>query len=309
MATNKAGRTRRTPDPLYILAFDHRQVLRDLYPGARDAELESAKVAVLESLDAIPHTLAAKESLGFLVDEEYGGHAASLASERGVYLAMPIEASRTPILRLQYPADYQARFERFNPQAVKALVYHNPADAPARKKEQLDLLRTIGSFAQEQGRDYLLEILITPTQDQLAAAGGDMAGFRANIFPRLLIDSMTEMQEYRIEPDIWKVEGLDTVEDTAAVGAQATADGREHVRCIVLGSGESQAKVNGWLANAAAVPAFSGFAIGRTVWHQPLGDMLAGRVARNAAIETMARSFAGLISAFGRDNSRVGVKA
>ena len=309
MATDKAGRTRLTPDPLYILAFDHRQVLRDLYPGATDADLESAKVAVLESLDAIPPTLAVKESLGFLVDEEYGGHAASLASERGVYLAMPIEASRTPILRLEYPADYQARFARFDPQAVKALVFHNPSDAPARKKEQLDLLRSIGTFAQESGRDYLLEVLITPTEEQLAAGGGNVAGFRANIFPGLLIESMAEMQEYGIEPDIWKVEGLDTVEDTAAVGAQATAGGREDVRCIVLGSGESQAKVNAWLANAAAVPAFSGFAIGRTVWHTPLGDMLAGRVARHAAIETMARSFAGLISAFGRDKSRVGVEA
>jgi myo-inositol catabolism protein IolC len=235
--------------------------------------------------------------------------AARRASERGIYLAMPIEASRTPILRLQFPDDYAARFDRFNPQAVKALVFHNPADAPARKEEQLALLRTIGNFARQHGRDYLLEVLITPTPEQLQEGGGDKAGFRAKVFPRLLVESIAEMQDHGIEPDIWKVEGLDTVEDTEAVGAQATVGGREDVRCIVLGSGESQAKVNSWLANAAAVPAFSGFAIGRTVWHEPLGNMLAGRVTRAAAVETIADSFASLISAFGRDMSTVSAEA
>jgi myo-inositol catabolism protein IolC len=305
MATDTPRGGRNTPDPLYMLAFDHRQVLRDLYPGATDADLQSAKVAVLEALDSIPETVATKHSLGFLVDEEYGADAAKLAAERGLYVAMPVEASRTPILRLQYPEDYPARFERFNPEAVKALVFHNPADAPRRREEQLGQLRTIGHFAREQGRDYLLEILINPTPEQLEEGGGDKAGFRANVFPRLLVESIAEMQEYGIEPDIWKVEGLDTVEDTAAVGAQATAGGREAVRCIVLGSGESQAKVNGWLANAAAVPAFSGFAIGRTVWHEPVGHLLAGRISREVALETMALSFVSLISAFGRDTSKV----
>jgi myo-inositol catabolism protein IolC len=309
MVDDRAIRTGRTPDPLYMLAFDHRQVLRDLYPAVGDADLESAKVAVLEALDSIPQSLVAKGSLGYLVDEEYGAVAARRASERGIYLAMPIEASRTPILRLQFPDDYAARFDRFNPQAVKALVFHNPADAPARKEEQLALLRTIGNFARQHGRDYLLEVLITPTPEQLQEGGGDKAGFRAKVFPRLLVESIAEMQDHGIEPDIWKVEGLDTVEDTEAVGAQATVGGREDVRCIVLGSGESQAKVNSWLANAAAVPAFSGFAIGRTVWHEPLGNMLAGRVTRAAAVETIADSFASLISAFGRDMSTVSAEA
>ena len=309
MASDRAGHTQHTPDPLYMLAFDHRQVLRDLFPAASEADLASAKIAVLESLDAIPDSLATRDSLGFLVDEEYGADAAHLASQRGIYLAMPIEASRSPILQLQYPNDYRTRFEKFQPQAVKALVFHNPADDSARKEAQLSLLGTIGDFAHDQGRDYLLEVLITPTPDQLAKGGGDKAGFRANIFPRLLVESMAEMQERGIEPDIWKVEGLETVEQTLAVARQATQGSREHVRCIVLGSGESQAKVNDWLGNAAAVPAFSGFAIGRTVWHQPVRDLLAGRITRNTATEMIARSFSNLVRAFDRDTSTLSADA
>src|SRR4051794_8726606 len=234
-----------TPDPLYMLAFDHRQVLRDLYPTASTQDLMDAKGTVLDALASLSGGIA-KESLAFLVDEEYGGAAAMAARERGLYVAMPIEASRTKVLQAQFPDDYAERFARFDPQAVKALVFHNPADDADRKRIQLTLLQQWGEFAREQKRDYLLEVLITPTEEQLATCGGDKSGFRAQLFPQLLVESIAEMQEAGIEPDIWKIEGLETVEDTAAVAAQANAGGRDDVRCIVLGSGESQEKVHSW---------------------------------------------------------------
>jgi myo-inositol catabolism protein IolC len=305
MAVHESRQSSHTPDPLYMLAFDHRQVLRDLYPTASTQDLMDAKVTVLDALESLSGNVS-KESLAFLVDEEYGGAAARAARERGLYVAMPVEASRTKILQMQFPDDYPERFARFDPQAVKALVFHNPADDAERKRTQLALLRQFGEFAREQQRDYLLEILITPTGEQLEKVGGDKSRFRAGLFPQLLIDSIAEMQEFGIEPDIWKIEGLETVEDTAAVAAQANAGGRDDVRCIVLGSGESQEKVHSWLANASAVPSFSGFAIGRTVWHQPLAEMFAGRVSREGAVAAMAKSFGDLISAFGRDRASVG---
>lgn len=309
MAALESRLTSKAPNPLYMLAFDHRQVLRNLYPGASTEDLEATKTAVLNSLELLSDTVGNKESLAFLVDEEYGASAARSARERGLYVAMPIEASRTKILQLQYPDDYRERFERLDPQCVKALVFHNPADDAQRKEVQFGLLRDINDFARQQGRDYLLEVLVSPTPEQLQRSGGDRDGFRAALFPELLIESISEMQDAGIEPDVWKVEGLETVEATSAVGAQATCRGRDDVRCIVLGSGESQDKVNGWLANASAVPAFSGFAIGRTVWREPLADMLAGRVPREAALDTMARSFAELIAAFGRESAAVDVDA
>ncbi|GGF18352.1 2-deoxy-5-keto-D-gluconate 6-phosphate aldolase domain-containing protein [Subtercola lobariae] len=288
-----------SPYPMYMLAFDHRQVLRDMYPGYGVAELETTKMAVLDSLELIPQSVGSSQSLAFLVDEEYGADAARAARERGFYVAMPIEASRTPILQLQFPNDYRERFARLDPQCVKALVFHNPSDGAGRKLEQFDMLREIGQFAREQGRDYLLEILMIPTPEQLELANGKR-GFRTQLFPELLVESIREMQEAGIEPDVWKVEGLESVEATQAVGNQAVSGGRDGVRCIVLGSGESQDTVNGWLANASAVPTFSGFAVGRTIWREPLADILAGK-SRPAALETMANSFSELIAAFGRE--------
>ena len=299
----------KAPNPMYMLAFDHRQVLRDLYPAASTDDLHGAKLAVLDSLELLAGSVSDKKSLAFLVDEEYGAAAAKSARERGFYVAMPIEASRTKILQLQYPDDYRERFERLDPQCVKALAFHNPADDTERKNVQLSLLRQINDFARDQGRDFLLEVLIMPTPEQLEQSGGDTSGFRDALFPELMVESISEMQDAGIEPDVWKIEGLETVEGTTSVGAQATSGGRDAVRCIVLGSGETQEKVTGWLANASVVPTFSGLAVGRTVWREPIADMLAGRVTREVALRAMAHSFAALIDAFGRESATVAVDA
>jgi 5-dehydro-2-deoxygluconokinase len=40
--------------------------------------------------------------------------------------------------------------------------------------------------------------------------------------------------------------------------------------CIVLGRGADDAKVREWLAVAASVPGFIGFAVGRTSFWEPL---------------------------------------
>lgn len=289
---------RQVPDPMYMLAFDHRKVLRDLYAEADTASLQSAKSIVLDALAALPEFPS--NSLAYLVDEEYGAEAARQARDRGHYLAMPIEASRTKILQLQYPQDYKERFTRFDPHCVKALVFHNPADDTDRKKEQVRLLREIESFARSQDRDFLLEVLITPTDDQLRDCAGDKTTFRTDLFPRLLVESIAELQDEGIEPDIWKVEGLASTQETMEVATQATSQGRSHVRCVVLGSGESQETVSQWLANASTVPAFSGFAIGRTVWHQPIADVFSGKISREESVTTMADTFRSLISEFAR---------
>ncbi len=308
MMVLESQETSKAPNPMYMLAFDHRQVLRDLYPGVSLERLKGTKVDVLDSLSLLAGSVANKESLAFLVDEEYGEAAARSARERGFYVALPIEASRTKILQAQFP-DYRERFERLDPQCVKALVFYNPADDAERKNIQLGLLREFNDFAREQGRDFLLEVLITPTPEQLKRSGGDKSHYRTNQFPELLIESISEMQQAGVEPDVWKVEGLETVDATVAVGVQATSEGRDDVRCIVLGSGESQETVNAWLSNASVVPTFSGFAVGRTVWREPLADLLGGRIQREAALETMARSFSELIDAFGREAVGVAMDA
>ena len=60
-------------------------------------------------------------------------------------------------------------------------------------------------------------------------------------------------------------------------------NGRDKVGCIVLGRGEDEKKVREWLTVAAGVPGFIGFAVGRTVFWDPLVNWRAGKITREAA--------------------------
>ena len=93
-----------------------------------------------------------------------------------------------------------------------------------------------------------------------------------------MVRAIHELQDAGVEPDVWKIEGLDRREDCEKVVAAARRGGRDQVGCIVLGRGEDDQKVREWLATAAAVPGFIGFAVGPD-------DLLgpAGRLARRAS--------------------------
>src|SRR4051794_34281040 len=106
-----------------------------------------------------------------------------------------------------------------------------------------------------------------------------------------MVRAITALQDAGIEPDVWKIEGIDRTEDCARVVAAVRRGGRDRAGCIVLGRGEDDTKVQQWLKTAAAVPGFVGFAVGRTSFWAPLTDWKDGRVAREAAAGEIARRY------------------
>ena len=90
---------------------------------------------------------------------------------------------------------------------------------------------------------------------------------------------------------MWKIEGLDRREDCEKVVAAARRGGRDKVGCIILGRGEDDKKVREWLATAAHVPGFIGFAVGRTTFWDPLIDWRGKKTTREAAVAEIARRY------------------
>jgi myo-inositol catabolism protein IolC len=58
------------------------------------------------------------------------------------------------------------------------------------------------------------------------------------------------------------------------------------------------AKVTQWIRTGAAVPGFSGFAVGRTLWNEALSDHLAGKLSAGDAARTIANRYRTLIDAY-----------
>src|SRR5207248_2779127 len=112
-----------------------------------------------------------------------------------------------------------------------------------------------------------------------------------------ILAAMDELRESGVEPDVWKVQGLDDAEDCRAVAATARTGGREGVRCIVLGAGASVDDCRRWLASAAA-GGYAGFAVGRTLWAEEVRAFLAGELDRDAAAARIGDNYRSMAEAY-----------
>ena len=109
--------------------------------------------------------------------------------------------------------------------------------------------------------------------------------------PELMLQTIRMLQEAGVEPDVWKIEGLDRREDCERVVETARRDGRGDVGCIVLGRGADETKVVGWLETAASVPGFIGFAVGRTTFWDAVADYEAHKTTRQEASTRVAQRY------------------
>jgi myo-inositol catabolism protein IolC len=293
--------------PLAVMAFDHRKSFAQLMGSAwpmpapareRAAHLKSLILAALEEgiATGVPRNAAAA-----LVDEELGAHVAEAILQRGLALAMPVEATGADRLRLQYGKDFAAHLERFQPDFVKVLLRRNPAHATGIEDDEDRVLRALAEWVRAHGYQLMLEIVVPPLAAQLDPAGGGRSWFDAAVRPCLVVEVIEHLHDRGVEPHLWKLEGLETVEDCARVAAAVQRAGRDEVRCIVLGRGANIEAVCRWLGIARRVPAFSGFAIGRSLWWQPLTQLLQGRIDEARAVGEIAANYATAYRAFTTD--------
>jgi myo-inositol catabolism protein IolC len=141
-------------------------------------------------------------------------------------------------------------------------------------------------------RKFLFELLVPATDDQLESVGGDTDRYDAELRPELMRRAIEAIQDFGIEVDIWKIEGVDQRSEAEALAEQSRrGKGREGVVCVLLGRGASTDKVECWLEQASPVDGFIGFAIGRSIWWDALKGFLAGDIARDDAAEQIASNY------------------
>ena len=121
---------------------------------------------------------------------------------------------------------------------------------------------------------FMVELLVPATKEQLESVHGDKAAYDLHLRPDLMLQAIRAFQDDGIEPDVWKVEGLDRREDCEGLVETARRGDRRDVGCIVLGRGADENKVRGWLEVAASVPGFIGFAVGPTTFWDAVVDYL-----------------------------------
>jgi 5-dehydro-2-deoxygluconokinase len=299
---------------LYFLAFDHRGSFQKKMFGIEgdpDDEqtktIADAKHLIYEGMvKAVEAGGVAADTLGVLVDEQFGGMIPKQAKEQGLKLAMPVEKSGQDEFDFQYGDDFGAHIESFDPDFSKVLVRYNPDGDAGMNRRQLERLKRLADWLHEHDRKFLFELLVPATDEQLQSVGGDDDRYDAELRPELMRGAIAEIQDYGVEVDIWKIEGVEERTDAEMLSRQArSGPGREGVTCVLLGRGASDEKVDHWLRIAAPVDGFVGFAIGRSIWWDALKGFLDGSLEREAAAQQVADNYRRFIRVYEEQETAV----
>lgn len=292
--------------PLYILAFDHRGSFQKKFfgvagePNAEEtARIADAKKVIYEGLLRALDEGVPREAAGGLMDEQFGAEIARDAKARGLTFAMPVEKSGQDEFDFQYGADYGAHIEEFDPTFSKVLVRWNPEGDAEVNARQGARLKELGEWLHTNGRIFLFELLVPAEPHQLEAVGGDAARWDSEERPKLMRGAIEQLHEAGVEPDIWKIEGIDLREDCEILSAECRKDGRDGVACVVLGRGADDAAVDHWLRTGSGVPGYIGFAIGRSIWWDPLKAFVDGASGREEAAKQIAANYRRFIEVYG----------
>jgi myo-inositol catabolism protein IolC len=297
---------------LYILAFDHRGSFQKKFfgiegepDGEQTAIIADAKHLIFEGLLQAVDAGADAEATGVLVDEQFGSSVPAETHAKGLKLAMPAERSGQPTFDFQYGDDFGAHIESDDPDFTKVLVRYNPDGDQAANAEQLTKLKCLSDWLCEHERKFLFELLVPAEDAQLAAVDGDADRYDAELRPELMRRAIAEIQDAGIVVDIWKIEGVDERSDCEMLVAQARSGGRDGVTCVVLGRGADDAKVDHWLTQAAPVEGFIGFAIGRSIWWDPLKAYVDGKIDRATGAQKIAENYLRFVSVYERAKAPV----
>ena len=145
-----------------------------------------------------------------------------------------------------------------------------------------------------------MELVVPPSETQMEGVGWSKDRFDSELRAELMVRAIADLQAAGVEPDMWKVDGLDDRADCARVASQVQRDGRERVRCVVLGRAADMDRVLHWLATAGAVGGYSGFAVGRTLWWQQLEEFRARTLDRAGAVSQIADNYVRAAAVFER---------
>jgi len=250
---------------LFILPFDHRSTFEK--QGFSKEEIASSKEIIYEGfkkalLNGVPKDLAA-----ILVDEEFGDRILKDAKEKGFTILLTSERSGGEEFEFQYE-DFEDHIKKYEPAFVKALIKVKIGQTAYGEEK----IKKLSVFCHDNGYKFLLEVV----------SGGDK---------NLILETIRNIQNFGIDVDVWKLEGMEAESDYQELVNQAQIDGRENVKVVILGRGENAEKVDHWVKTGAKVNGIIGFAIGRTIFWESVAAVKNGEKTWEEAVSEIAKNF------------------
>lgn len=256
---------------LFILAADHRGGLAKLmgvsYPFCVNdrARAQMLKGLIWEGFLQAREIYRGEGELGFLIDEETGTAIIKAGHEAGVTMMVSTENSGPAPVKLLYGGATGEHLHQLGVGYAKLLLHFDKE----KRAEQLEAIKTVTESVKKSGLKLLIEPLHEDARREQA-----------------IIESIDFINSAGFTPDIWKLEGVETT--TAWINiAQHAGD----VPMVMLGRGEGAEAVEKLLKVAAKSGAVKGFAIGRTIFWEPLTKLISGSINQMTAVSQIADGY------------------
>lgn len=290
---------------LFILPFDHRDsFIRGLFDFSNTLNAEEIvkikhfKQVIYQGFKiAMSQTDQLQADFGILVDEQFGEEIIQDAKINNFLCCVCVEKSGQAEFTLEFGEDFGAHINRLKPDFVKALVRYNPEEDSALNQRQIQKLKLVSDFCVNYGYKFMLEPLVVATEQQKQQVGGDLSLYDQEMRPSLMETMIEELQEGGVNPDIWKIEGLEHSEDYEILANQVLGY-NANSRIIILGRNTTNEQVVKWLKAGAVVEGVSGFAVGRTLFWEPLVAYRDTEITAQQASQIIADKFLMLCRAF-----------
>jgi myo-inositol catabolism protein IolC len=284
--------------PLYLLSLDYRysygtatlQLNAPLTAGQGDA-VASGKDVIYDGLrQALGHAVPVASG-GVVANEDSDAGILRDASTNGYVTVLSTERSGSAEFEFAYGAEFASHIAAFRPTFAKARVRYNPEGDAAVNRWQTARLQQLSDHCRAVGQRFMCELRVPPTAAQRKRADALGTTYDLLMRPALVLQAIRSLQDAGVEPDVWTVEGFDRRQDCEHVVATARRGGRSEVGCLVLGQNAGRERVLRWLENAASVPGFIGFAVGRTAFRNAVTAYAAKQVTRQEAAWLVARRY------------------
>jgi 5-dehydro-2-deoxygluconokinase len=272
-------------DELFTFAFDHRPQFFELAQsvGAQESRLPKLKRLLVDAVAETEKSLGLAGRIGLLCDDRYGQDALNAATGRGWWIGRPVELpGSNPLVfdrgrsvgttLIAWPGEH----------VVKCLVRYHPDEALETRLENEVQVRTLYDAVQASGHELLLEI-IPPTS-----------------LPRssdTVYRALKRFYNLGVYPEWWKLEPMKAAEWRAIDALIAERD--PYCRGVVLlGLNAPLDKLCAAFREARDSASCRGFAIGRTIFHDPSRAWLANEIDDATLVERVRSSFERLIGAW-----------
>jgi myo-inositol catabolism protein IolC len=229
--------------------------------------------------DAFLLSIKNKRDFAILVDEELGENVLLRAKKENIKICLPVEKSGQKELKLEYGDDFQKHIKKFDPEYVKILVRYNPSNIEINKR-QLEVLSKIGNFCRENKYKVLLELLVPKSKEEI-----DIKNYDTLLRYKKTIEAIKEIKA-KIKVSVWKLEGFSKKQWENVI--KSTNKGS---KIVLLGRGEDKSKVSKWMRDASGYKEIIGFAIGRTIFLEPLKEYQNNKSTKEETIKKISDNF------------------